>query len=462
MTASRLTRVRAVSGTIAVLVVAAGMLLASAVPANAIARTTRVAPNPAAPHSGKSIPGISGAAAHRLDSPESPDQRRAELAAAGSRRVAPAVPSAVTPNLPTWSGAFHGYWGTFPSVVVSGAQATQSVNPRVQLGPSDPDTLYSPTLYPTGAGCIEATTIYAYDTTNKAPGIWVGAWDWCGTRGFQVRTPVDASFLSTYTVAMSGQDYYTVQDVLTDSATNTWTAYLYNYQTATWDTLYTSSGSSGGTNLGWAMDEVYTNYNSGTGEGFYCSESYGANWETYALSYQIGGQWVAADSANSGTNLAYPRGSDLGCATDSFWLPTANANFKVTNNTHGPGELVGTGSGRCVDTNGNVFADGTKEQIWDCNHAAGETWTYNSLGELTVDNGQYCLDATGQGTANGTRIQLWRCLGGANQEWTLSIKHTIVGIQSGKCLDVTSYGTANGTPLQLWTCNATTNQQWTW
>jgi hypothetical protein len=322
--------------------------------------------------------------------------RLAELTAAAQAPGSTTPPSDLTTNLKSWTGLFHGYWGAFPSVATTGAQATQSVNPAVQLGSSDHDTLYSPTLYPTGASCIEVSTIYAYDTTNSKPGTWVGAWDWCGTHGFHVRKTVDASFLSTYTVTKSGQDYYTVQDVLTNATTNTWTAYLYNYQTAAWDTLYTSSGSSGGTNLGWQIDEVYTNYNSSTGEGAYCTQSHGADWETSVLNYRIGETWVAADPSNSGMNLAAPRGSDLGCATSGFALPSANDDFKVTNNNHGAGELIGVGSGRCVDTKGAAFANGTKEEIWDCHNGAGQTWTYNAKGELTVDNGRFCLDATGQ------------------------------------------------------------------
>lgn len=430
-------------------------MLTVALPVPARASTAPVDVNPDAPVSGSAVPGlVTGAAGDRFDFPESVAQRTAELAAP--------PPGDVTPYIPSWSGLFHGYWGAFPSVANTGAQATQSVNPNVQLSSSDGDTLYSPTLYPTGASCIEVSTIYAYDTTNNRPGIWVGAWDWCGTHGFHVRKPVDASFLQNYTVTMSGQDYYTVKDVRTNSTTNSWTAYLYNYVTASWDALYTSSGSSGGTNLGWQIDEVYTNYNSSTHEGEYCTQSFGADWETRALKYRISGTWVAAVPSNSGMNLAAPRGSDLGCATDGFLLPSANADFKVTNNTHGAGELVGTGSGRCVDTAGGVFANGTKEQIFDCNNVAAETWTYNAKGELTVDGGQFCLDATGHGTTNGTRIQLYQCLNGANQEWTFGIKHTIVGIESGKCLDVTNSGTTNGTPLQLWTCNFAANQQWQW
>ena len=458
MSVSPLTRARAVVATSFLAVT-----FAVALPVPAVASATPVAPDPDAPYSGSTVPGlVTGAAGDQFDFPESAAQRLSELTTAAQVPGSTSPPSDLTTNLPSWTGLFHGYWGAFPSVANSGAQATQSVNPSLQLSASDHDTLYSPTLYPTGASCIEVSTIYAYDTTNRKPGIWVGAWDWCGAHGFHVRKPVDASFVSTYTVAMSGQDYYTIKDVLANSTTNSWTAYLYNYHAAAWDALYTSSGSSGGTNLGWQIDEVYTNYNSSTGEGAYCTQSYGADLETFALRYRIGGTWVAADPGNSGMNLAAPRGSDLGCATSGFALPSANNNFKVTNNTHAAGELIGVGSGRCLDTKGAAFANGTKEEIWDCHNGPGQTWTYNAQGELTVDNGKFCLDATGHGTTNGTRIQLYQCLGGTNQEWTFGIKNTIVGIQSGKCLDVVNFGTTNGTALQLWTCNATTNQQWNW
>jgi hypothetical protein len=445
-----------------VMSIAAAMFgVASPVPAGASA--TPVVPDPDAPTSWATVPGlVAGAAGDQFDFPESPAQRGGEFTAAAQAPGSTTAPSSDSTNLPSWSGLFHGYWGAFPSVANSGAQATQSVNPKVQLSSSDHDTLYSPTLYPTGASCIEVSTIYAYDTTNNRPGIWVGAWDWCGTHGFHVRKPVDASFLSTYTVVTSGQDYYTIKDVLTNSTTNTWTAYLFNYVTESWDALYTSTGSSGGTNLGWQIDEVYTNYNSSTGEGEYCTQSYGADFETSALRYRIGGTWTAATPSNSGMNLAAPRGSDVGCATSGFALPNANSDFRVTNSTHAAGELIGVASDRCVDTKGAAFVNGTKEELWDCHNGPGQTWTYNAQGELTVDGGRFCLDATGHGTTNGTKIQLYQCLGGSNQEWTFGIKHTIVGIQSGKCLDAANFGTANGTQLQLYTCNATTNQQWNW
>jgi Ricin-type beta-trefoil lectin domain len=449
---------------------ACALLLGFAVPSAAMTPAVGVAksapasaiPSPHDPHSGKMVPGVTGAAARRADPPVSAATRWAQLNAASQRAGRQGVTSAaLKPDLSSWSGAFHGYWGTFPAQTVYGAQATQGLNSSTELSSSDPDTIYSPTLDPSGITCIEMSTIYISGTDE------IGAWDWCASSpGFDKTTPVNSSFLATYTTTIGGQPFYSVQDVQTDPTTNSWTSYLYNYSTGAWDTYYTSANTSKLSNSGggWDMSEVYTYYNSSTGEGHYCTETYGANLETTGLQYQLssGGAWTAASTSNSSMNLAYPRGSDLGCANSTYWLPTANSEWRVTNGTHGAAELIGTGSGKCVDTNGQVFANGTEEQIYTCHSGPGQEWTWNSLGQLTVDGGKYCLDAKGQGKSPGTVVDLWQCNGGTNQEWTFSIKHTIVGIQSGLCLGVTGGGTGNGTPLELQTCNDATSQQWTW
>jgi hypothetical protein len=420
-------------------------------------------PSPYAPHSKTVVPGITGAAARRADPPMSATKRWAELNAASHRAAShkTAAAGTIKPSLSSWSGADHNYWGAFPSQTVYGAQATQSLNPDTVLSSSSKDIIYSPTLDPSGLTCIEMSTIYF------SGGDQVGAWNWCATSpGFAKVTAINASFLSTYTTTIDGQPFYSVQDVQTNPTTNSWTSYLYNYSTKAWDTFYTSANTSKLSNSGggWDMNEVYTYYNTSTDEGSYCTQSYGANWETVNLQYQLstGGSWVAATPSHNTMNVAYPSGEQVGCGDASYWLPTANSNWKVTNNQHSASEIIGAGSGKCVDTNDQVFANGTQEQIYTCHNGSGQEWTYNADGELTVDGGAYCLDATNYGTTNGTKIQLWKCNGTTNQEWTFSIHNAIVGIGSGKCLDVTNYGTTNGSPLQLWTCNDTTNQQWSW
>ena len=124
------------------------------------------------------------------------------------------------------------------------------------------------------------------------------------------------------------------------------------------------------------------------------------------------------------------------------------------------GEIIGTGSGRCVDVPNASQTQGTQVELWDCNGGTNQQWTATSAGELRV-YGSDCLDASGQGTSTGTKVDIWPCTGGANQKWTLNADGTITGAQSGLCLDATGAGTANGTLLELWTCNGGSNQKWT-
>jgi hypothetical protein len=440
--------------------------------------TRSASPSPNAPHSGKIVPGVTGAAAREQDPPVSATQRFAQLNAAShsaaehsaaslggaslSGAAAKASPAATaTPGLASWTGAFHGYWGTFPSQTIYGAQATQSLNPSIVAPTSGSQFIYSPTLDPSGIDTIEMSTIY------DAGGNYVGAWDWgAADPGFAKTATIDSTFLATYATQVNGQYYYSVQNVQTDPTTNSWTAYLYNYTTGEWDTFYTSANTSKLSNSGggWDMNEVYTDYNTSTDEGDYCSDTSGDLFESTGLQYQLseGGSWTPATTANSSMNIAYPRGSDLGCDDSGFALPTANSDWQVTTSAHAAGPLVGTGSGKCLDTPSSDFANGTKEQIYTCNGTSAQSWTYNSSGELTVDGGKYCLDATGYGTTNGTPIQIWQCNGTTNQEWSFSLNGSIVGIGSGLCLNVVDYGTANGSKLQLWTCLGTTNDQWSW
>jgi dienelactone hydrolase len=120
-------------------------------------------------------------------------------------------------------------------------------------------------------------------------------------------------------------------------------------------------------------------------------------------------------------------------------------------------ELVGVGSGRCLDVPGSSTANGTRPQLWDCHGGTNQRWTYTSGKQLTV-YGNKCLDASGQGTANGTAVIIWDCNGQANQQWNLNADGTVRGVQSGLCLDAA--GTANGTTVQLWSCSAGANQRW--
>ncbi|WFE39341.1 RICIN domain-containing protein [Micromonospora sp. WMMD998] len=122
-------------------------------------------------------------------------------------------------------------------------------------------------------------------------------------------------------------------------------------------------------------------------------------------------------------------------------------------------QVVGGGSGRCLDVPNGSATNGTQVQLYDCWGGTPQRWTYTSAKQLQV-LGNKCLDANGRGTANGTSVIIWDCNGQSNQQWNLNANGTITGVQSGRCLDAAGYGTANGTKINLWDCHTGTNQQW--
>jgi hypothetical protein len=312
----------------AVALLAAGVLLVPAVPVSA-STTDKPAPvaqpTPDSPVSGRAVPALRGDAARAAAGGELSAQvlkRGEDFKASQGQQKASAVP------LPPWSGSLHTVWGAFPTVVSDGAQATHTVNPGISIPSGNPDVVYAPTLVPSGKTCIEVTTFYWQG------GNGVGAWDWCAASpGFAAVAWIDSSFLSTYTTPFQGLPAYTVLDVQTNAVTNSWTAYLYNYTTSTWDALFTSADTSKlvDPHGGWSMFEVYTEYNPSTGEGYYCTETYGTQFHAANLQIKVGGTWQALTTSNSSVT---PPGSvsstDFGCYGLSFTLQTANSHWQVS------------------------------------------------------------------------------------------------------------------------------------
>ncbi|SBT40329.1 GH12 family glycosyl hydrolase domain-containing protein [Micromonospora auratinigra] len=140
----------------------------------------------------------------------------------------------------------------------------------------------------------------------------------------------------------------------------------------------------------------------------------------------------------------------VGLAVNSF---SAAVNAGGTGGTGGTGQqLVGQGSGRCVDVPANVGADGTAVQLWDCwSGATNQRWSRAGSTFVNPATGK-CLDVAGGSTANGARVQLWTCNGSGAQNWQLNANGTVTNPQSGKCLDAIGQGTANGTGLQIYAC----------
>ncbi|MEU4746087.1 carbohydrate-binding protein [Actinosynnema sp. NPDC023658] len=321
----------------AIALLAAGALLVPAVPVSASTTDKPAAiaqPTPDSPVSGKLVPALRGDAARAAAGSKLSEQvlKRGEALkdspkAGGDRKTGADLQTSATP-LPPWSGSLHTVWGAFPTVVSDGAQATHTVNPGISIPSGNPDVVYAPTLVPSGKTCIEVTTFYWQG------GNGVGAWDWCAASpGFAAVAWINSSFLSTYTTTYQGLPAYEVLDVQTNATTNSWTAYLWNYTTSTWDALFTSADTSKlvDPHGGWDMFEVYTEYNSATGEGYYCTETYGTQFHAANIKIKVSGTWSTLTTSNSSvTPPGSVSSSDFGCYGLSFTLQTANSHWQVS------------------------------------------------------------------------------------------------------------------------------------
>ncbi|MGA8113776.1 MAG: hypothetical protein WCA46_08955 [Actinocatenispora sp.] len=199
---------------------------------------------------------------------------------------------------PSLADSIHPAQGTsFTALAGSGgATATQSVSPSLTVNEGS-TTIYTPTLYPAGGSCIEVTT--AYWSGQRS----VAAWDWCNNINFQAFVTIDSNFLATYG---NGNNAYSVDIEQTDAGSNTWTAWLYNYQAGSWQQFYQSAGSSQAGTSGWDVYELYSSTDPSTGNSFACADMAGQTFEASGIQVRINGSWQAAGSGNAGTGYDQP------------------------------------------------------------------------------------------------------------------------------------------------------------
>lgn len=165
-------------------------------------------------------------------------------------------------QLPESSSTYiHKYWGTGINYYQNAlrAYAGHEVRPDLQL-PSVPAgkqalVLYAPTLLPPNNSPAESVTIYrrysGSSSTQRAWGVYnhvSGSWT--------VWKAIDATFLSKYVrnfPEWGGQLYYTEIDKV---GPNTWSVYLYNFNTSLWEIQTTITGTGPYAN-GWDFWEIY-------------------------------------------------------------------------------------------------------------------------------------------------------------------------------------------------------------
>jgi hypothetical protein len=256
------------------------------------------------------VPGLTGPAAQNAAGVAADRFRQLTVARTSAARTS-AARVGTTQRYAAQASTLHTSWGlNLPSNVSKGLQATQSVVAGA-AATTGGDFVYAPTAIPAGGACIEITTAY----TPSGPDLW--AWDWCGGRdGVGKLTAMNSAFLTTYTATVNGHPAYNLDEHQTDAASNTWTAYLYNFQTHAWDTFFTSSGTYDLPQypFGWDMFEVYTTPNPTTGAGYYCKDMAGKIFESSGIKVLAGSSWTAAASGNSSFDSVPPvPGGNLDC-----------------------------------------------------------------------------------------------------------------------------------------------------
>ncbi|WOH19406.1 family 16 glycosylhydrolase [Paenarthrobacter sp. GOM3] len=166
------------------------------------------------------------------------------------------------------------------------------------------------------------------------------------------------------------------------------------------------------------------------------------------LNLAVGGNWPGAP--DPGTVLPqsllvdYVRVYELAAAPSP---PAAAASVRIQGY-----------AGKCIDIAGRQAIDGSQLQLWDCDTAASEQWTF--AGNGTVRALGKCMDVAWGSTSNGARIQLTTCNGSAAQQFVLNSAGDLVNPQANKCVDVADWSSANGARLQLWDCAGSANQKW--
>lgn len=183
-----------------------------------------------------------------------------------------------------------------------------------------------------------------------------------------------------------------------------------------------------------------------------------------AMSMGHGGstETAAANPAKSASPVAATSPTPQAVVLPSAPSPTSSPSASATASMPTTGDMAFTNilTNKCMDTAGRIFADGTTEDIFDCNGTPAQVWTVTAAGQLTQDGGAYCLDDLGFGNTPGSKVALWSCNGGANQQWTFHPDGSITSNYANLCLDLTGQGSSDGTPLVLWTCDGSPSQQW--
>ncbi|KAF7436058.1 hypothetical protein PC9H_002884 [Pleurotus ostreatus] len=117
---------------------------------------------------------------------------------------------------------------------------------------------------------------------------------------------------------------------------------------------------------------------------------------------------------------------------------------------------------KCLNLRGNVRANGTAVDIFDCNLTTAQNWVIApGSTKVQLEGTNFCLDA-GSTPANGIGMKIWQCFDDLPaQQWFLTDDDRIALENQGFCLDLTEGSVVNGNQVQIWRCTDNDiNQAW--
>jgi Ricin-type beta-trefoil lectin domain len=139
-------------------------------------------------------------------------------------------------------------------------------------------------------------------------------------------------------------------------------------------------------------------------------------------------------------------------------------------------EMVGLGSGRCLDIRAQDGGGaGSRAQTWPCLGSADQRWAIRQVGTTRAGDPYFqvvnqapahlCLEVREAAPADGAQVDVRPCAAGAGQYWRWSrpsVGHSLplVNDASDKCLDVQANSTADGARVRVWSCDGSPAQYW--
>ncbi|KAL0952119.1 hypothetical protein HGRIS_008748 [Hohenbuehelia grisea] len=168
----------------------------------------------------------------------------------------------------------------------------------------------------------------------------------------------------------------------------------------------------------------------------------------------------------------FPPPATTAPAPPLYRCPGTTTGYVVTfcpDNTFPPGPvdnhwLIHPGGhiNKCLDVRGNVRANGTPVQVYDCNGSGAQNWIINTAStKVQLAGTNFCLDA-GSTPGNGVGMKIWQCYDNLPaQQWYLTDDNRIALQNQGLCLDLPSGRLDNSNQAQTWQCTDNNfNQVW--